>query len=93
MDFVIIFVFDIGFIMAIIALFGLIIAKGITEVVTMILAHYVPIMKTMLIISIIVAILIGICAAYGDDERKSNKILSAVSNSAYNVLFVPPVIL
>ncbi len=93
MDFVIIFVFDIGFIMAIIAFFGLIIAKGITEVVTMILAHYVPIMKTMLIISIIVAILIGICAAYGDDERKSNKFLSAVSNSAYNVLFVPPVIL
>lgn len=93
MNFVVFFVFDIGFIIAIIAIFGLMLAKGITEVVTMILAHYVPIMKTMIIISIIVAIIIGIYEAHELEEHKPGKILSAVSNSIYNALYIHPVIL
>lgn len=94
---IIFFTFDIGLIFAVVVMFGAIIVNGVTDTVVALLSHYAPIMKTVLIISIIVAVVVGFIDGYciedDKDENRFKTFLSGISSGVYNGLVVPPVVL
>lgn len=93
---IIFFTFDatifFGFIALIIAIF----ANGVTEVATMIANQYLPIMRTVFILSIVISLVVGFIETpiiFDNEKSKLKKCTSSISSALYSCMFAPPVVL
>lgn len=103
-EYIIFFTYDAGLLLGVLMIFGYLILHGVTATVTMILNHYSPIMKATFIISIILALVIGLIESSNikknyNQKYPHNRFGTAETISLfftipiYNILTVPPVML
>lgn len=93
---IIFFTFDATIFFGIIALIIAIFANGVTEVATMISNQYLPIMRTVFILSIVISFVVGFIETqriFDNEKSKLKKCTSSISSALYNCMFAPPVVL